>query len=83
LHPFDTYMYMLQAEVYPESRHSSSPWSVLILPQPVRTNTLFETTVAVPTLILVMLFILVVFRRSGCTVKGCWWSRLHNRRKET
>jgi hypothetical protein len=32
LHPFDTYMYMLQAEIYPETRHASSPWSALILP---------------------------------------------------
>jgi hypothetical protein len=36
LFPFDTYMYMLQAHLYPETRHasSSSRWSALILPPP-------------------------------------------------
>ena len=36
LHPFDTYMYMLQAHLYPETRHPpdafSEIWPVLILP---------------------------------------------------
>jgi hypothetical protein len=34
LYPFDSYMYMLQAHLYPETRHASSPWSVLILSPP-------------------------------------------------
>ncbi len=36
LYPFDTYLYMLQAEVYPESRRDTSPWSALILPPPTK-----------------------------------------------
>jgi hypothetical protein len=38
LYPFDTYMYMLQAELYPETRHSStsSSRSAWILPPPPR-----------------------------------------------
>jgi hypothetical protein len=32
LFPFDTYMYMLQAHMYPETRHATSRWSALILP---------------------------------------------------
>jgi hypothetical protein len=36
LYPFDTYMYMLQAELYPETRHSvdtvASVWPALLLP---------------------------------------------------
>jgi hypothetical protein len=44
LYPFDTYMYMLQAELYPETRHdpTTSPWSGLLLP-PQQTN---PTTIA-------------------------------------
>jgi hypothetical protein len=34
LYPFDTYMYLLQAEIYPETRHRRSRWSALILPPP-------------------------------------------------
>lgn len=38
LYPFDTYMYMLQAELYPETRHPidkiSSVWPALLLPPP-------------------------------------------------
>eukprot|EP00980_Cylindrotheca_fusiformis_P022674 scaffold9548_cov108-Cylindrotheca_fusiformis.AAC.6 len=34
LYPFDTYMYLLQAELYPETRRRSSRWSALILPPP-------------------------------------------------
>ena len=33
LYPFDTYMYMLQAHIYPETRKLSSDWSVLLLPR--------------------------------------------------
>jgi hypothetical protein len=36
LYPFDTYLYMLQAEVYPETRRNTSPWSALILPTPTK-----------------------------------------------
>mmetsp|Transcript_20822 Transcript_20822/g.51115 ORF Transcript_20822/g.51115 Transcript_20822/m.51115 type:complete len:397 (+) Transcript_20822:209-1399(+) len=34
LYPFDTFMYMVQADVYPETRHRKSQWSALILPPP-------------------------------------------------
>lgn len=38
LHPFDTYMYLFQAELYPETRHRpevySCQWSALKLPRP-------------------------------------------------
>ena len=33
--PFDTYMYMLQAQLWPESRVNSSRFSALILPPPI------------------------------------------------
>ena len=33
--PFDTYMYLFQADIYPETRHPRSRWSALIMP-PVR-----------------------------------------------
>jgi hypothetical protein len=32
LYPFDTYMYMLQAHLYPETRHATCDWSAMILP---------------------------------------------------
>lgn len=32
IYPFDTYMYLFQAELYPETRHARSRWSALILP---------------------------------------------------
>lgn len=31
-YPFDTYMYLLQAQLFPESRSAQSRWSALILP---------------------------------------------------
>jgi hypothetical protein len=34
LFPFDTYMYMLQAHLYPDTRKGSSRWGALILPPP-------------------------------------------------
>jgi hypothetical protein len=34
LYPFDTYMYLFQAELYPETRHKRSRWSALRLPVP-------------------------------------------------
>lgn len=34
LYPFDTYMYLLQAELYPETRHRRSRWSAMLLPRP-------------------------------------------------
>ena len=39
LYPFDTYMYMLQAHIYPETRKSSSDWSVFLLPPTPTTTT--------------------------------------------
>ncbi|KAL3933608.1 MAG: hypothetical protein SGBAC_010322, partial [Bacillariaceae sp.] len=42
LHPFDTYMYLFQAELYPETRHRpeaySCRWSALKLPRPLFDN---------------------------------------------
>ena len=32
LYPFDVYMYLVQAHLFPESRHSKSRWSALLLP---------------------------------------------------
>ena len=32
IYPFDTYMYLFQAELYPETRHARSRWSALIMP---------------------------------------------------
>lgn len=34
LHPFDTAMYLFQAQIYPETRHKQSRWSALLLPPP-------------------------------------------------
>jgi hypothetical protein len=34
LYPFDTYMYLFQAELYPETRQKRSRWSALRLPVP-------------------------------------------------
>lgn len=32
LYPFDTFMYLMQANIYPETRQSQSRWSAMILP---------------------------------------------------
>jgi len=40
IYPFDTYMYLFQAELFPETRHSQSRWSALILPPPLFSNSL-------------------------------------------
>ncbi|KAL3936609.1 MAG: hypothetical protein SGBAC_008113, partial [Bacillariaceae sp.] len=42
IYPFDTYMYLFQAELYPETRHSQSRWSALRLPPPLFSNSLIH-----------------------------------------
>ncbi|KAL3942369.1 MAG: hypothetical protein SGBAC_003435 [Bacillariaceae sp.] len=34
MYPFDTYMYLIQAELFPETRQRKSRWSALLLPPP-------------------------------------------------
>lgn len=40
LYPFDTFLYLFQAELYPETRHRQSRWSALILPRPLFSNSI-------------------------------------------
>lgn len=39
IHPFDTFMYLFQARVYPETRRTKSKWPALILPPVVNSHT--------------------------------------------
>ncbi|CAJ1959719.1 unnamed protein product [Cylindrotheca closterium] len=43
IYPFDTYMYLFQAELYPETRHTRSRWSALIMPPPLFSNSLKQS----------------------------------------